>query len=136
MSSSRRSLRRSRSVGIDMAPLLDMVFILLIFFMVTTHFTRDTGLALEKPAAKTAVAVSPESIDVRISSDGVLAYKGRTIALHSLEGMIRQDLSKKSDSQVLIISDRRVSTGTLISVYDRCALGGASSISIATEMKK
>ncbi len=126
---------KRRSTGgaeINMAPLLDMVFILLIFFMVTTHFTRDTGLDIEKPTASTSRPVTRETILIGLNQKGDVSINGRVVARYSIEGQVRRLLAAVPDAPVMLVADRRTLTEDLIQVYDQCKLAGAESVAVGT----
>ncbi|MBF0197239.1 MAG: biopolymer transporter ExbD [Planctomycetes bacterium] len=128
-----RTKRRAQNAEINIAPLLDMVFILLIFFMVTTHFTKDLGLEIDKPSASSAKSLMNESIALAISEDGDLYFNGRRISLFALDASIRRALVHNPSASVMIVADKRSVTESLIEVYDTCKLAGADKIAVGTK---
>lgn len=122
-----------RTAQIDMGPLIDMVFILLIFFIITTNFTRQTGIDVSKPKAQSAIIQGQKIMMVGISREGSIHVYGRQIHLDALEQLVKREISKKPDLSVVIIADRGAEIGKAVSVMDRCAIAGANKVSIAAD---
>ena len=116
---------------LNIAPLVDMVFLLLIFFLVTTTFSRETGVDVHKPKAKTARALSRESILVAVTKGGTIHINNRKVDLEMLNRIIKDALIDKPGSSVIIIADKSSSTGRVIEVMDECKSAGAEKISLA-----
>ncbi len=132
-------LRRNRLEGdettseINVGPLIDMVFILLIFFIITTNFTRQTGLDVSKPQAKSAVSLGQKIIMIGISREGTIHAFGRQIAMENIKTLITQELSKRPDLSVVIVADNDASIGKAVMVMDQCAMAGVKKVSVAAE---
>lgn len=124
---------RNASAEINIAPLIDLVFILLIFFVVTTNFNRQTGIDVSKPRAHTAVTQGQKTLLIGISREGTLHIYGRQVSIDRLEALISAEISKDPSLNVLIISDQQASVGTAVQVMDKCALAGVAKVSIAAE---
>ncbi len=116
-----------------MAPLIDMVFILLIFFLVTTTFIRETGIQVKKPKATTAESLEKESLRIGISSDGEIWFEQRMVDLLTLRSWVEKKLRESPDSSIIIVTDTGAQTGVLIDVMDECRLAGAVRISVASK---
>lgn len=125
-----RSLRRRPEL--NMAPLVDMVFLLLIFFLVSTTFSRETGVNVRKPKAKTAQALSRESILVAVTQEGTIHIHNRKVDLDTLHRIVKEILDERADNPVIIMADKSSLTGRIIDVMDECKLAGAKRISLAT----
>ena len=125
-----------REPGINMAPLIDMVFILLIFFIVTTTFVRETGIQVKKPKAATAESVEKESLRIGISSDGKIWFEQRRIDLLTLRSWVEKKLREKPGNPIVIVTDTGAQTGILIDVMDECRLAGADRISVASKKER
>lgn len=121
---------------VNMAPLIDMVFILLIFFIITTNFSRQTGVDVSKPKAQSAVSQGQKVMLVGITREGTIHVYGRQVSLEQLGHLAGQELSKRPDMSVVIVSDRQAEIGKAVSVMDRCAMAGVSKVSIAAEREK
>lgn len=118
------------SAEINLSPLIDMTFLLLIFFMVTTVFVQETGVEVQKPKASSAEQLEKNSILLALTRDGKIVYGGREIALNSVRGLVVR-LLKTRDMPVIILADETSLTGILVQVIDQCKLGGARQVSIA-----
>lgn len=117
--------------AIDISPLIDVVFILLIFFIVTTVFVKDTGVKVDKPEAVTAHQLENNLIQLAITPDGEVIYNHSNIGISGVRSTVSA-LLMIQERPVVIQADRRVNTGLLVKVMDEAKLGGAKSISIGT----
>jgi biopolymer transport protein ExbD len=120
-----------RQLSVDIAPLMDMVFILLIFFIVTSTFTRETGVDVSKPKAQSASEVQKESIMIAITRSGTIHVNERQVNLKGLEDVLRQMLLKNPGREVVVIADKESNTGVMVSVIDAANLAGTRKVSIA-----
>ena len=132
----RSSVRmRSKEVGINMSPLIDLVFLLLIFFMVTTSFVRETGIDVQRPSASSAALTENGNILVAVSNEGTIHFDGRKIDIRSLRSHITRAISENPEGSVVIVADKISYTGIVIRVMDQCRLAGAKRVSIAASKK-
>ncbi|WP_309385198.1 ExbD/TolR family protein [Cerasicoccus frondis] len=115
---------------INLSPLIDMVFILLIFFVVTTVFVKETGVEVDRPTSNSATDLDPENILIAVKENGQLFYDERAIALSEVELIVRR-LNARAPRPVVLIADKAVTTEVLMQVIDEATLAGAPSISIA-----
>ncbi len=122
--------------NIDIGPLIDMVFILLIFFAVSTTFVKDMQLELERPSASSSQRASTKALRVYLDRAGKTFVDEQPVKTWMLQSRIRDLLSVASSKKVLIITDRLIPAEKLIEVVDQCKLGGASEVGVATEMGK
>ncbi len=127
----RESSEDSTEVGIDMSPMIDCVFILLIFFIVTTTFVEETGVEVDKPQAASAARLEKTSILIAITNSGGVVYGGRDIGVGGVQGLVKRMLLKEK-VPVIVQADTAVATGLLVRVIDAAKLGGAEKVSIAT----
>lgn len=130
-----RLYNEDETQNVDMTPLIDMVFILLIFFIVTSVFVQDKGMDIERPGQKSAGQVQKESLLISITSAGNLRAAGDDISMNNLRGFVSSYL-KKTPVPVVIMADQKAPVGLLAEVMDECRLAGAKGISLATEAKK
>ena len=129
-----RFRQRSESQqSIDIAPLIDIVFILLIFFMVTTTFVKDMKLDLERPNAASASMVSSKAIRLYIDSAGATYLDGEPIRLWLIQSKLRDMLRSSTEQSVLVVTDDGVAAGKLVEVVDQARLAGAQSVGVATK---
>jgi biopolymer transport protein ExbD len=120
-------------VGIEMGPLMDIVFILLIFFVVTSSFTRETGVDVTKPQAQSASQLEKENLLIAITREGTIHMNERQVDLASLQDILKQSLAKAPDREAVVIADKESETGVLVQVIDMCNLAGVKKVSIAAQ---
>ncbi|MDR2579553.1 MAG: biopolymer transporter ExbD [Fibromonadaceae bacterium] len=123
--------RPKRAAEIDIGPLLDMVFILLIFFIVTSTFTRETGVEVSKPQAQSASQLERENILIAITRDGTIHIDERQVDLAGLTDIIKGIIAKNPEREAVLIADKDAQTGKLVSVIDACTMAGVKKVSIA-----
>ena len=134
MKFSARKLMNEEEQNVDMTPLIDMVFILLIFFIVTTVFVKESAVEVEKPQAASAQTLKDQSIYVTLSSDGKIYCDMQEYSLDSIRNYIQFQLEKK-ELPVIIRVDKNSISGRLVDLIDECKIAGAKSIKIATEIE-
>ena len=122
---------RRQSLELNMAPLIDMVFILLIFFLVTTSFVKETGIDINRPTASTAVSKEKGSILVGITKDGRVYMDKREIDIRAVRANVERALAENPESQVVVVADKESQTGIVIMAMDGCRLAGANNVSLA-----
>jgi biopolymer transport protein ExbD len=121
--------------GIDMAPLIDCVFILLIFFIVTTTFVEETGVEVDKPQAASAVRLEKTSILIALTTQGEVVYGGREIGISGVQPLVKRMLQKE-DVPIIIQADTDAQTGLLVRIIDEAKLAGATKVSVASRQNK
>ena len=125
--------RKQKDMGIEMGPLMDIVFILLIFFVVTSSFTRETGVDVTKPQAQSASQLEKENLLIAITREGTIHMNERQVDLASLQDILKQSLAKAPDREAVVIADMGAETGVLVQVIDMCNLAGVKKVSIAAQ---
>jgi biopolymer transport protein ExbD len=118
---------------IDIAPLIDMVFQLLIFFMLTSSFIMQPGIKVHLPEAVTSEVVKYENLEIVVSGENVLYINGKVVTTRELKVMLKQ-LAKRSQG-ILIKADKRSSLGRVVEVWDLCRDLGIAQINIATNQE-
>jgi biopolymer transport protein ExbD len=118
---------------IAMAPLIDMVFLLLIFFMVATVFPDDVGVEVEKPEADTAKALPKQNLLFAITAQGALYHGGETITFDEATAIIGAAIRVKPETAVIVEPDKLSYTKSLVDFLDTAREAGATNIAIATE---
>ena len=118
---------------IDIAPLIDMVFQLLIFFMLTSSFIMQPGIKVNLPKAVTSEVVKYENVEVVISSENVIYINSKVITIQELKTLLKQ--TAKAKGSILIKADRRASLGRIVEVWDMCRDLGITQINIATNQE-
>ena len=118
---------------IDIAPLIDMVFQLLIFFMLTSSFIMQPGIKVNLPKAVTSEVIKNENIEIIISSENVIYLEGKVVSLEELKSLFKQVAQRRQS--ILIKSDRRASLGRIVEIWDMARDIGVSQINIATNQE-
>lgn len=130
----RRSVANAEdAVDINISPLIDMVFILLIFFIVTTVFVEETGVEVEKPEAASAVQLDKNSVLIAVTSKGQVVYGGKEIGINGVRAIVRR-LTNKEEMPVIIQVDEGANAGLVVRVIDESKLGGAKNISLSADL--
>jgi len=117
--------------NIDISPLIDCVFILLIFFIVTTVFVEETGVEVDKPQATSSVKLEKSSILIAVTAQGEVVYGGREIGVSGVQPLVKR-MTQKEDLPVIVQVDRAAQAGIFVRVIDEAKLAGAKKVSIAT----
>ncbi|TRZ95927.1 biopolymer transporter ExbD [bacterium] len=118
---------------IDIAPLIDMVFQLLIFFMLTSSFIMQPGIKINLPKAVTSDVVKYENIELVISGENVTYLKGKVVTIRELKPLIKQ--AAQREQSILIKADKRASLGRVVEIWDLCRDLGVNQINIATDQE-
>jgi biopolymer transport protein ExbD len=129
----RRTLVEAEEVNdINVSPLIDMVFILLIFFIVTTTFVEETGVEVDKPQAASAASLDKNSILLAVTAEGHVVYGGQEIGLAGVRALVKR-MTEQDPVPVIIQADKNASAGIVVRVIDEAKLGGAKNVSLASE---
>lgn len=115
---------------IDIVPLINIVFLLMIFFMFTSSFVVQPGIKVNLPKAITSEAVKYENAEIIISSENIVYFNGKALATQELETLLKQVAKNKQG--VLIKADKRASLGRMVEIWDMCRDLGVTGINIAT----
>ncbi|HEC74903.1 MAG TPA: biopolymer transporter ExbD [Methylophaga aminisulfidivorans] len=130
----RHSRRQSGGIAdINMTPLIDMVFILLIFFIVTSSFVKETGVDVSRPSATTAVKKERANILISITPNGEIWMDKRQIDRRAVRANVERMHAENPEGSVIILADEEAKTGLLIEVMDQARLAGVANVSIAAE---
>lgn len=128
----RQSLRGGDSrVDINMGPLVDMVFLLLIFFVVTTSFVKETGIDVNRSTAATAEVKDRGNIMIGVNAEGDVYFEGKRIDVRSVRALVERALAEDPESGVVIVADKESQTGAVVQTMDQCRLAGAANVSLA-----
>lgn len=125
-----RRLEQQHNETIDMSPLLDVVFILLIFFIVTTVFVKETGVEVDKPQAISAQRLEQTVVLIAITDAGEVYYDGSQIGVAGVRGTVEQ-LQRSEPRPVVVQADKMVPTELLLQVIDEAKLAGAQTVNLA-----
>ena len=131
----RDSANDEPETAIDISPLMDCVFILLIFFIVTTTFVEETGVEVDKPQAASAARLEKTSILIAVTANGEVVYGGREIGINNVQPLVKRMLQKE-DLPVIVQADKNAPAGAMVKVIGEAKLGGATKVSVAAEAKR
>jgi biopolymer transport protein ExbD len=133
----RRTLRGGdKGVDINMSPLIDMVFLLLIFFVVTTSFVKEAGIDVQRSTAATAEVKDRGNILIGVTSEGEVYWEGRKVDVRSVRSLVERALAEDPESGVVVVADKSSETGDVVKVMDQCRLAGAKNVSLAAQREE
>ena len=120
----------------NLTPLLDMVFILLIFFIVTSSFEREAGVQVNRPGAETAAQHEPGAISISIDDTGNVWMENQPIDPGAIRRRVERLRAEDPQRAVIIRADRETSTGVLVGIVDQVRLAGVHNVSVAAEPRR
>lgn len=126
-----RRKSRDDEMDINITPMLDIVFIMLIFFIVTTSFVKETGIDPKRPVAETAAAKPRGNILIGIDTEGRIWMNNRHIDITQVRQLVEDAVIENPESSVVLVSDEISPTGVLIDIMDQVRLGGVTNISVS-----
>jgi len=118
---------------INISPLIDMVFILLIFFIVTTVFVEEPGIDVDKPRAVSGQKLKKNSILLALTSSGAIMYGGKDIGVNGVQPIVRRILASGDVMPVILQIDKAVEASRILRVVDEAKMGGAVTVSVSTQ---
>ena len=132
----RRSSGLSEEADVDLTPMLDVVFIMLIFFIVTASFIKEVGLDLNRPEGGDApqVVTENENILIQITNDGLIFIDRRSVDIRAIRANIERLRAERPNGQVIVAPGEASQNGLLVEVMDQARLAGAEEISLAAEV--
>ena len=128
-----RRRAKTEDTEINITPMLDIVFIMLIFFIVTTSFTKDTGAVIAKPIAEQAISLRNGIILVGVKANDEIWMSKRLIELREVRSMVEQARAENPKGSVIIVADKDSRIGTITQVMDQVKLAGVKGIAISAE---
>lgn len=128
-----QNLMDEEEATIDMTPMLDVVFIMLIFFIVTASFVKEAGIDVNRPEAATAVKKDRANILVAISDKGEIWINKRKIDVRAVQANIERLYAENPQGTVVIQADKKATTDVLIKVMDASRAAGILDVSIAAQ---
>ena len=133
MSNSEFALEDEEESQIDLTPMLDVVFIMLIFFIVTSTFTKEAGVDVSRPDAQTAVVTESNAIQIGITSSNQIFMDKRLVDKRAVRANVERGLAENPGAAVIIVADSDSKTETLIEVMDQARMAGAENVSVAAD---
>ena len=125
------SPQHSEETGIDLAPMLDFVLNLLIFFIITAVFVKEVGLTVSRPNAAAAEKKEAGNILIAIRAGGEVVVDQRVVDVRAVRANIERLHAQRPDDAVVVIADKGAHSGVLVQVIDQVRLGGVQNVSIA-----
>ena len=122
---------QSTSIGVNLTPLIDMVFILLIFFLVTSSFVKESGIDVNRPTAQTATRMERGNIIIAINKDGEIWMDKQQVDVRSVRSHIERLHAQNPEGTVIILADQDSRTGLMVKVIDQARLAGVGNVAIA-----
>ena len=117
--------------GINITPMLDIVFIMLIFFIVTTSFVKETGIEVNRPNAQTAIRNERGNILIAITESGDIWMDKRKIDIRAVRANVERMLAERPEGAVIVQADKFSQAGVMVTVMDQVRLAGVENVSIA-----
>ncbi len=117
--------------GIDMTPMLDIVFIMLIFFIVTTSFIKEAGIDVNRPTANSAQVVKKGNIMIAVSDTGAVWIDKRRVEVGAVRANVERLKAENPEGAVVIQADKESKSGIVVEVMDQVRLAGVYSISVS-----
>ena len=127
----RHTQEQNAAASVNLTPLIDMVFILLIFFLVTASFTKEAGIEVDRPTAQTAVRQEKGSLIIGVSENGEIWIDNQKVELRSIRAHVERLHAQNPEGTVIILADQKSRTGTTVKVLDQVRWAGVSSVAIA-----
>jgi biopolymer transport protein ExbD len=119
------------AVGLNMTPLIDMVFILLVFFVINTSFVKETGVEIERPSAKSALKQEQAAILIAVNRQGEIWIDKQRVDLRVLRGHIERLHAESPEGSVVVLADSKSQTGVVMQVVDQARLAGIAKVAVA-----
>jgi len=120
---------------ITMAPLIDVVFLLLIFFMVTTVFPENDGIVIEKPVSENTATLQDKNMVLKLDANGQIYFKNIAVTSEDIKRLVAREIDLNNKMSVIVHADKNSTTEQLIKIIDAAKSGGASQLGIATDEK-
>lgn len=117
--------------NIDLTPMLDVVFIMLIFFIVTSSFVKESGIKINRPSASSAVHVKDGNILVALNPNGEIWIDKRMIDLRAVRANVERLHAEMPKSSVVVQADHDAKSGDLVELIDQIKLAGITNVSVS-----
>lgn len=127
--------RKKINTAINIAPLIDTIFLLLLFFMLSSHFVTEPGIKISLPESVTALPQKEDDIIVFISEDNSLYFEGKPVTEKAFRDVIARKLKSADKKSVIIKADEKADLGPAVRVMDMVKQAGGESLVISTKMK-
>jgi biopolymer transport protein ExbD len=125
-----------KKIYINITSLIDCIFMLLLFFMITSTFLEQPGIKLELPAARTTANSEPQEYVLTVDKKGELFLNRQPLTLAELEAEIRKALPQMKDSALVLKADQEITHGLVVRIMDMAKRGGIKKLIIGTKPEK
>lgn len=123
--------RDSQEVEVNVTNMIDVIFVLLIFFVLSTTFTKDTGVDITKPSAESAGQLDKQYILIGVTRDGAIYLNERQVDLAMLAAVLKQEVLRDPEKSVVIAADRGSDMGAVVDIMDECNIAGVKKVSVS-----
>jgi biopolymer transport protein ExbD len=127
----RRHHQQDEDTGIDLTPMLDVVFIMLIFFIVTSSFIRESGVEVQRPQAETANPQDKGNILIAVTADGQIWMDKQPVDIRSVRAHVERMRVDQPEGAVVVQADKDARTGLVVQVMDQARLAGVQDVALA-----
>ncbi len=131
----RKTATLNDEAQVDMTPMLDIVFILLIFFIVTTSFVKEAGIEVKRPEAAQSTAQPAANIFIAVTDSGLIFMENREVDIQRVRANVERMLAESPEAQVMIQADQEAKHGLVVKVMDQVKAAGIDTISVSAEPK-
>ena len=131
----RHTDQESSAANVNLTPLIDVVFILLIFFLVTASFTKESGIDVNRPTAQTAVRQERGNLIIAINKNGEIWIDNQKVDIRTIRAHIEHLHAQNPEGTVIILADKDARTGATVEVLDQVRLAGVTNVALAAEQK-
>ncbi len=131
----RKYSKTEEDTDLDMTPMMDIVFIMLIFFIVTTSFTKESGIEVNRPSAQTAERQQQGNILVAISANNEIWIDKREVDVRAVRANIERLHAENPEGAVIVQADKESKNGMLVQVIDQIRLAGVNNVSLAATLE-
>lgn len=128
--------KQSDEPRIDLTPMVDVVFLLLIFFMISTTFVESPGISIKLPESSSqTIDREPKELKIYLSKEGTIFYRDQKISLDDFKGLLREHQAEADNTTVLLLADQESRHGKVVTLMDYARDAGFVKLAIATEHK-
>lgn len=124
--------RETKEVEVNVTNMIDVIFVLLIFFILSTTFTKETGIDITKPTAESAGQLDKQYVLVGVTRDGTIHLNERQVDLAMLQAILKQEVMRDPEKSVVISADRGANMGVVVDIMDECNLANVKKVSVST----
>ena len=127
----RYSQQAEEEPGIDLTPMLDVVFIMLIFFIVTSSFIKESGIEVNRPQADSASSQDKGNILIAVTADGQVWLDKQVVDVRSVRAHVQRMRQEQPEGVVVVQADQDARTGLVVQVMDQARLAGVDDVVLA-----